>query len=168
VQYISFLCFTVFSKHRPFVQSCPVWVIKTPCVLNHKSMITCSWQLIKTTKTCFSNLWLIILYHRFTTNENFQKGLIHCKVFGRLSTNFLHLILNYHAYELFQCFSMSQSPLKLKFHFFLKLLCADVLLVLVANNHIMCTAQDSCSTRWTHPRNLKLYAGWTTEMDLDC
>ena len=44
------------------------------------------------------NLWPILVYHiTAITNDwpsNFQKGLILCKVFGILSANFLHLILN--------------------------------------------------------------------------
>ena len=61
-------------------------------------MLTCSWQLMKTTNTCFSNLWPILLYHNtMITNDwpsNFQNGLILCKVFGHLSMNFPQLILN--------------------------------------------------------------------------
>ena len=67
-------------------------------VLHHKSMLSCSWQLIKTTNTCFNNLWPILLSHNTTTANdwpsNFQNGLILCKVFGHLSKHFPHLILN--------------------------------------------------------------------------
>ena len=61
-------------------------------------MLTCSWQLIKTTNTFFNNLWPIFLLHKTTiTNDwpsNFQNGLMLCKVFGHLSMNFPCLILN--------------------------------------------------------------------------
>ena len=61
-------------------------------------MLTCSWQLIKTTNTFFNNLWPILLLHKTTiTNDwpsNFQNGPIRCKVFGHLSMNFPRLILN--------------------------------------------------------------------------
>ena len=67
-------------------------------VLQHKRMLTCSWQLMKTTNTCFSNLWPILLYHNTMITKdwpsNFQNGLILCKVFGHLSMNFPQLILN--------------------------------------------------------------------------
>ena len=65
------------------------------CVL---SMLTCSCQSIKTANICFNNLWPILLYLNATiTNEwpsNFWKSPILCKVFGHLSSNFLHLLLN--------------------------------------------------------------------------
>ena len=64
------------------------------CVLHHKSMLTSTWRLIKIQTHVLatsgpSNATL--------TNDwpsTFQKGLILCKVFGRMSTNFPHLILN--------------------------------------------------------------------------